>query len=209
MNVTFLKLLLSHCIVIISLLFLGQPTLAFDHLLHKEMQKKKKKNFMQHLKIVFHISVITYASFAFKRTSILSGSSRGVFMLRNVLKSSLNPPPSKPGICSEPCPHAGLYVIINPCSALSTAPNYDQRRSRRSLRCAAQAMSEPGRVNWKKKTGWRRIISPFSSSTFTALHLTPLHLHVSEAFFNYLGTNPRSCFICHRKEGGERGDEEM
>lgn len=60
MNVTFLKLLLSHCIVIISpvfLCYLGQPILAFDHLLYKEMQKK---HFMQHLKIVLHISKLSY-----------------------------------------------------------------------------------------------------------------------------------------------------
>lgn len=64
-------------------------------------------------------------------------------------------------------------------------------------------------MNWGKKRGWRWIISPFSSSTFTALHLSLLHLHVSEAFLNYLGSSPRSCFICHQEEAGwgERGAE--
>lgn len=74
-----------------------------------------------------------------------------VICVRKVLKSALSPPPSKTMLCSEPRPHVSLYVIINPCSALSTAPNYDQRRSRQSLHCVALAISEQVRTNWKKK----------------------------------------------------------
>lgn len=155
MNATFLKLLLSHCIVIKSHVFLGylgQPkALAFDHLLYKKM------HFMQCLKIVFPIIKLSYVFHLHLCVHVFYQVAHWVFSCnmceKGELKSALNPRPSKPGLCSEPHPRACLYVIINPCSALSTAPNYDQRRSRRSLGCAALAMSEPGRMNWKKRGG--------------------------------------------------------
>lgn len=123
----------------------------------------------------------------------------------------LNPPPSKPRLCSEPRPQAGLYVIINPCSALSTAPNYDLEEKQTEPLLCGSGRVRAGQNELGKKRGWRWIISPFSSSTFTALSLALFHLHVSEAFFNYLGSNPRSFFICHRKEAGwgERGAEKV
>lgn len=122
-------------------------------------------------------------------------------------------PPSKPKLCSEARPHAGLYVIINPCSALSTAPNYDlEEKQTEPLLCGSgRVRARQNELGKKKKRGWRWIISPFSSSTFPALHLSLLHLHVSEAFFNYLGSNPESFFICHQEEAGwgERGAEKV
>ncbi len=60
---------------------------------------------------------------------------------------------SKPRLSSEPAPHSGLCVIINPCSALYTAPNYGKAsmRSRRSLLCVTLTLTERERRNRKKK----------------------------------------------------------